>query len=31
VAGYKNVKIFDGSAQEWTADPDAPVVLYQWE
>jgi len=31
VSGYKNVKIFDGSAQEWTADPDAPVVLYQWE
>jgi thiosulfate/3-mercaptopyruvate sulfurtransferase len=31
VAGYRNVKIFDGSAQEWTADPTAPVVLYKWE
>lgn len=31
VAGYKNVKVFDGSAQEWTADPTAPVVVYKWE
>jgi thiosulfate/3-mercaptopyruvate sulfurtransferase len=30
VLGYKNVKIYDGSAQEWTwADND--VVLYEWE
>jgi len=31
VLGYKNAKIYDGSAQEWTADPTAPVVLYRWE
>jgi thiosulfate/3-mercaptopyruvate sulfurtransferase len=31
VAGYKNVKFFDGAAEEWTADPTAPVVLYKWE
>jgi thiosulfate/3-mercaptopyruvate sulfurtransferase len=31
VAGYENVKIFDGGAEEWTADPMAPVVLYKWE
>lgn len=31
VAGYKNVKIFDGAAEEWTADAMAPVVLYKWE
>jgi thiosulfate/3-mercaptopyruvate sulfurtransferase len=29
VAGYKNVKIFDGSMQVWTDDPKAPVVKYQ--
>jgi len=31
VLGYKNVKIYDGSAQEWTADPGAPLVVYKWE
>ena len=31
VAGYRNAKIFDGAAEEWTADPMAPVVLYKWE
>jgi thiosulfate/3-mercaptopyruvate sulfurtransferase len=31
VLGYKNVKIYDGSAQEWTRDAKAPVVLYKWE
>ena len=31
VLGYENVKIYDGSAQEWTADPEAPVVIYEWE
>lgn len=31
VLGYRNVKIYDGSAQEWTADPEAPVNLYMWE
>lgn len=31
VAMYRNVKIFDGAAEEWTSDPTAPVVLYKWE
>jgi len=26
VLGYKNVRLYDGSAQEWAADPDAPLV-----
>jgi len=29
--GYENVKFYDGSAQEWSADTDLPVVLYRWE
>ena len=29
--GYTNVKIYDGSAQEWTRDPKASVVIYRWE
>jgi len=28
--GYHNVKIYDGAAQEWTSDPQAPVVKYSW-
>jgi len=28
---YKNVKFYDGSMQEWTTDPDAPVVKYKYE
>lgn len=31
VLGYSNVRIYDGSAQEWTADPDAPVSVFVWE
>jgi thiosulfate/3-mercaptopyruvate sulfurtransferase len=31
VAGYKNVKIFDGSMQVWTDDPKAPVVKYRYQ
>lgn len=31
VLGYGNVKIYDGSAQEWTADPEVPVSRYVWE
>jgi len=29
--GYKNVKMYHGSAQEWTRDPEAPLVSYRWE
>ena len=28
VLGYTDVKIYDGSMQEWTADPEAPLVKY---
>jgi thiosulfate/3-mercaptopyruvate sulfurtransferase len=31
VLGYKDVKIYHGSAQEWTRDPEAPLVSYRWE
>jgi thiosulfate/3-mercaptopyruvate sulfurtransferase len=29
--GYKNVKFYDGSAQEWARDPGLPLVMYRWE
>jgi thiosulfate/3-mercaptopyruvate sulfurtransferase len=29
--GYTNVKLYNGSAQEWTADPEAPVARYRWD
>jgi thiosulfate/3-mercaptopyruvate sulfurtransferase len=29
MVGYTNVKLYDGSMQEWTADPKAPVVKYR--
>jgi thiosulfate/3-mercaptopyruvate sulfurtransferase len=29
MVGYTNVKVYDGSMQEWTADPEAPVVKYR--
>jgi thiosulfate/3-mercaptopyruvate sulfurtransferase len=29
--GYSNVKFYDGSAQEWTADAKLPLTLYRWE
>lgn len=28
--GYTDVKIYDGAAQEWTGDPEAPVIKYSW-
>lgn len=28
--GYKNCKMYDGSAQEWTRDPSLPTVCYRW-
>jgi thiosulfate/3-mercaptopyruvate sulfurtransferase len=28
--GYSDVKIYDGAAQEWTSDPEAPVIKYSW-
>lgn len=31
LAGYTNVKFYDGSMQEWTADPEAPVIMYTTE
>jgi thiosulfate/3-mercaptopyruvate sulfurtransferase len=31
VAGYKDVKIFDGSMQVWTDDPKASVIKYQYQ
>lgn len=31
ILGYPNVKVYDGAAQEWTMDPNTPVVKYKWE
>jgi thiosulfate/3-mercaptopyruvate sulfurtransferase len=31
VVGYTNVKFYDGSMQEWTSDPEAPVTQYKYE
>lgn len=28
--GYKNVKFYDGAAQEWTMDLRAPMTVYKW-
>jgi thiosulfate/3-mercaptopyruvate sulfurtransferase len=30
ILGYRHVKLYDGSAQEWTSDPELPVVQYRW-
>jgi thiosulfate/3-mercaptopyruvate sulfurtransferase len=29
--GYTNVKFYDGSMQEWSADPNAPVIKYRYQ
>ncbi|MEM4546608.1 MAG: sulfurtransferase [Nitrososphaerota archaeon] len=29
--GYKNVRIYDGSIQEWSLDSKMPLVKYRWE
>jgi thiosulfate/3-mercaptopyruvate sulfurtransferase len=31
VLGYKNVKLYDGSSQEWAKDPNMPMVTYTWQ
>jgi thiosulfate/3-mercaptopyruvate sulfurtransferase len=31
VLGYQNVRIYDGSTQEWAADASAPMVKYSWQ
>lgn len=28
--GYQNVKVYDGSIQEWIKDPGAPLTNYSW-
>ncbi len=28
--GYKDVKIYDGSMQEWVMDPVGPIAIYRW-
>ena len=30
ILGYRNVKVYDGSMEEWILDPDAPVATYSW-
>ncbi len=29
--GYRKVRFYDGSAQDWAGDPQAPMVSFQWE
>jgi thiosulfate/3-mercaptopyruvate sulfurtransferase len=29
--GYENVKLYDGSAQEWTLDAKMPLTSFKWE
>jgi thiosulfate/3-mercaptopyruvate sulfurtransferase len=29
--GYKNVKVYDGSMQEWIMDPVGPIAIYTWK
>jgi len=28
---FLNVKLYDGSTQEWAADANAPMVKYSWK
>ena len=28
--GYRDVKVYDGSMQEWVMDPAGPVAIYKW-
>ena len=28
--GYQDVRVYDGSIQEWIMDPKAPLIRYQW-
>jgi thiosulfate/3-mercaptopyruvate sulfurtransferase len=28
--GYKKVRLYDGAAQDWTRDPDAPLTVFSW-
>jgi thiosulfate/3-mercaptopyruvate sulfurtransferase len=28
--GYQNVRLYDGSMEEWIQDPEAPVSTYRW-
>jgi thiosulfate/3-mercaptopyruvate sulfurtransferase len=30
ILGYQNVKLYDGSMEEWLKDPEAPVSTYTW-
>lgn len=30
ILGYHKVRVYDGSIQEWTRDPNAPVEKYSW-
>jgi thiosulfate/3-mercaptopyruvate sulfurtransferase len=30
VLGYKDVKFYDGSIQEWSKDPNAPISRFSW-
>ena len=31
ILGYQNVKLYDGSFEEWSKDPDLPVSKFRWE
>jgi len=30
ILGYRNVKLYDGSMEEWLQDPSAPVSAFKW-